>query len=70
MVYGVRDSRAPEVAESLHPQVKDAIAAAMASGLDVYVHADDCPPERPLGADCPCRPAHIAASTRPRRRFP
>jgi len=78
MSYGVRDSRAPDVPESLHPHIKDAIREAMRSGLDVYVHAEDCDPGRPLGADCPCRPVLIpraerepgAAPFRPIRRRP
>lgn len=58
MTFSVRDSDDPEVVESLHEHVKDAIRVAMDSGRDVYVHSEDCESDE-LGRDCPCRPTKI-----------
>lgn len=60
MGYTVADSRKPLELESHHEHVKDAIKAALASGYDVYVHADDCnDPTQELGPGCPCKPLKI-----------
>lgn len=61
--WSVADSRTPAQKDGIYDNVKDAITAAMESGLNVYVHADDCPPERELGPDCACRPLHLKRET-------
>lgn len=55
----------PDAADPVYPNVKDAIEAALDSGMDVYVHADDCPDDRPIGPTCPCHPLRLRAAQAP-----